>query len=417
MNGLFRPEAVQAARQQWLGPVQLAQPPALRWLSLGAAVLLGALLLLLGAGHYTRKASLPGVLAPEAGLVRLLPSAPATVLEQHVHEGQTVHAGDLLFVLAQDRFSRNDATQGRVDAAVAAQQQALQEAARQQRAWTETRTRALALRLDALAAEQAALAAEAVLHDRRLGLARQTLDRLRTLRGQGFVAEAQLQTGEAELLALEAQGQALRRQQASLGRERAELEGERATLPAERDAALAQVGSQLAEAARDGADLQGVRRIELRAPQDGSIHGLVVHPGQPVAPPAALASLWPAGSTLQAQLFAPSAVLGHVQIGQAVRLRLEAWPQARYGHLDGRVLQVARVPMTPGDLAALPLPALPSAAAEPRYRITVALDALPPDWAGRELIPGLRLQADVMLDRRRLLDWVLAPLQAAKDRL
>lgn len=110
-------------------------------------------------------------------------------------------------------------------------------------------------------------------------------------------------------------------------------------------------------------------------------------------------------------------MLGHVQAGQAVRLRLEAWPQARYGHLDGRVLQVTRVPMTPGDLAALPLPALPSAAAEPRYRITVALDTLPPEWAGREMIPGLRLQADVMLDRRRLLDWILAPLQAAKDRL
>lgn len=417
MNGLFRPEAVQAARQQWLGPVQLAQPPALRWLAGGAVVLLGALLLLLAAGHYTRKASLPGVLEPQAGLVRLLPSAPATVVEQHVREGQTVRAGELLFVLAQDRFSRNDATQGRVDAAVAAQQRSLEEAAHQQRAWTDSRIRGLDTRLAALAAEQAALATEAALHERRLALTRQTVERQRELRGQGFVAEAQLQAAEADLLALEAQGQTLRRQQATLARERAALDGERATLPAERDAALAQVGSQLAEAARDGADLQGVRRIEIRAPQDGSVHGLAAQPGQHVAPPATLASLWPAGSGLQVQLFAPSAVLGHVQVGQRVRLRLEAWPHARYGHLDGQVLQVARVPMTAGDLAAQPLPALAPGAAEPRYRITVALTPLPPDWAGRDLLPGMRLQADVLLDRRRLLDWMLAPLQAAKDRL
>ena len=101
--------------------------------------------------------------------------------------------------------------------------------------------------------------------------------------------------------------------------------------------------------------------------------------------------------------------------GQAVRLRLEAWPAARYGHLDGRVVEVERVPMTPGDLAALPLPVV-SPGGEPRYRITVALDPIPADWAGRDLLPGLRLQADVMLERRRLIDWMLAPLQAAWDR-
>lgn len=416
MNGLFRPEAVQAARQQWLGPVQLAQPPALRWLAIGAAALAAALLLLLTTGHYTRKATLPGVLAPDRGLVRLLPSASATVAEVHVREGQAVHAGDLLFVLAQDRFSRNDATQARLDAAVGAQQQALADAARQQKRWSEQRERALTLRLTALATEQSALAAELALHDRRVAIARQTLARDRSLREQGFVAESQLQASEAALLALEAQAQTLRRQQATLGREQAALEGERATLPAERDAALAQVGSQLAEAQRDGADLQGVRRIEVRAPRDGSVHGLTARVGQPVAPPAALASLLPVEATLQAQLFAGSEVLGHVEPGQAVRLRLDAWPHARYGHLDGRVLAVDRVPLTAGDLAALPLAALPPGG-EPRYRITVALDALPPAWAARDLLPGLRLQADVRLDRRRLYEWMLAPLKAAGDRL
>lgn len=416
MNGLFRPEAVQAARQQWLGPMRLAQPPALRWLALGAAALLGALILLLVTGHYTRKASLPGVLAPAGGVVRVQPSAAAVVQAVHVRDGQAVRAGDLLFELAQDRFARNDATQGRLDAALAAQRRALQEAAAQQQRWTAQRERSLGLRLDAVAAEQAALDAEAATQGQRLALARQTVERERTLRRQGFVAETQLQASEAALLAQEGQAQALRRQMATLARERAELEGARAALPAERDAALAQVRSQLAEAERDGADLQGVRRIEVRAPQAGTVQGVTAQPGQSVAPPMALASLLPAGSALQAELWAPSAALGPMQPGQPVRLRLEAWPHERHGHLTGRVAAISRLPLTIHDWAALPL-ASPPAVGDPRYRITVALDPLPPDWMGRDLPPGLRLQADVLLERRSLLDWMLAPLRAAKDRL
>lgn len=415
MNGLFRPEAVQAARQQWLGPMRLAQPPALRWLSLGAAALLGALILLLTTGHYTRKVGLTGVLLPVGGVVRMQPSAPAVVQAVHVRNGQAVRAGDLLFELALDRAARNDATQGRIDSALSAQRRALAETASQQRRWVAQRERALGLRLDALAAEQAALAAEAATLGQRLALARQAVERERALRRQGFVADAQLQASEAALLALEGQVQAQRRQQATLTRERAELEGERAALPAERDALLAQVESQRAEAERDGADLQGVRRLEVRAPQDGTVQGVAVQAGQSVAPPTALASLLPAEGPLQAELWASSTMLGPLQAGQAVRLRLDAWPHARYGHLGGRVTGISRLPLTAGDWAALPL-AAPPAGSEPRYRVTVSLDPLPAAWAGRDLPPGLRLQADVMLDRRSLLAWLLVPLQAAKDR-
>jgi membrane fusion protein len=135
-----------------------------------------------------------------------------------------------------------------------------------------------------------------------------------------------------------------------------------------------------------------------------------------VAPPTALASLLPAGSTLQAQLYAPSRHIGQVRSGQAVRLRLEAWPHAKYGALAGRVLAVAHVPLAATELASLPLPgALPMG--EPLYRITVALDPLPSAWADRPLATGLRLQADVLLERRRLIEWLFEPLLGLQQRL
>lgn len=417
MNGLFRREALQAVQQQWLGHVHIVQPPALVWCVLLAVTVALGLTALLGGASYTRKAAAAGVLSPDGGLVRLAPAGAATVLERHVAEGQPVRAGDLLFVLGQDRSSRDDASQGALDRAVTRQRSSLEDMAAQQRALTERRDRALVLRLDALQAEQAQLAAEASLQQRRLALAQQSLARLQALQAQGFVSEAQVLARQEELLALEAHGQALVRQQATLERERSALAGERATLPAQRDGAVAQVGSEIAELERDGAGLRGVRRIEFRAPVDGTVHGLVAAPGQSVAPPATLASLLPAGARLHAELLAPSRLLGFVRPGQAVRLRLEAYPHARFGAVTGRVQRVDRVPLGAAELAALALPPVRDAAGEPQYRIVVALDPLPPEWADRPLAPGLRLQADLMLERRRLWEWLLEPLLGLQQRL
>ena len=416
MSGLFRPEAVRAVQQQWLGPVQLAQPPALRWLALGVVLLALATVVFLTLASYTRKAVLPGVLVPDRGVLRLAPAAPGTVLERRVNEGQTVRRGDVLFVLAQDSFARDDARQGAVDQAVDDQRRSLQAAADRLRQLADTRVAALKRRLLALDQAAARTDAEVSLQARRLALAQESLARQQALHGQGFVSQAQLQTRQEELLALEGAAQALGREAAALALERAALAGELAGVVPERDSALAQIDAQIAEVTRDGAGLQGERRITVRAPQDGSVHGLLAQPGQSVAPPTALASLLPAGSQLQAELYAPGRHLGPLRVGQAVRLRLEAWPHAKFGALAGVVQQIAQVPLAGPELASLPL-AGNTPGGEPLYRITVALDALPPAWAQRPLASGLRLQADVMLERRRLVEWLFEPLLGLQQRL
>ena len=54
------------------------------------------------------------------------------------------------------------------------------------------------------------------------------------------------------------------------------------------------------------------------------------------------------------------------------------------------------------------------AAAEPVYRITVVLASQTvPAYGGQApLQPGMTLEADVALERRRLFEWVLDPLYA-----
>ena len=409
---LFRTEAVEAQRQQWLGGVQLVRPLALGWVTTGVVAVLVATTLFFALAHYTRKATVEGVLAPDLGLIRLVPSAAGTVVERRVSEGQRVKAGDVLFVLALDRVTLAVDAQLAVRRSLDDRRRSLAEAAQAQQVLARTRVAALDSRLRALDSELAQLDAESGLQRKRLALAEQALTRLRALQNDHFISPAQTQTKAEEVLGLGAAAQGLSRQRAALLRDKAEIEGDRRTVPLLAESAIGGLERDLAQTEREAAEQDAGQRLVVRAPQAGTVSNLLAEPGQSVTPASALAVLVPEGAHLQAQLYAPSSAIGFVQPEQEVRLRFEAFPYQKFGQQPGRVTAVSRTPLAPSELAALALQA-EGAGSEPLFRITVALQ-------GRATVPlaaGMRLQADVLLDRRRLIEWLFEPLLGLGSRI
>jgi membrane fusion protein len=133
-----------------------------------------------------------------------------------------------------------------------------------------------------------------------------------------------------------------------------------------------------------------------------------------------LLTIVPPSTRLEAQLYAPSRDIGFVRAGQRVKLRYQAFPYQRFGHYEGVVVAVSRAALSPSELPAQ-LAGLTSvtgvstgAPTEPVYRITVKLASQTVKAYGEEtpLQPGMTLEADVALERRRLFEWVLDPLYA-----
>jgi membrane fusion protein len=85
------------------------------------------------------------------------------------------------------------------------------------------------------------------------------------------------------------------------------------------------------------------------------------------------------------------------------------------------VLQVSRTPLAAPELAGLPLagPSGGDTVDEPMFRITVAMEQ--PDLrafgTSQPLVAGMRMQADVLLERRRLIEWLFAPVLGLTNRL
>jgi membrane fusion protein len=417
--GLFRPEALTNRQRDWLGSIQLIRPVSLAVLTGFVGVVALAVATYLTLGEYTRKARVSGYLVPDRGVIRLVTPQPATVVESHVAEGQAVHRGDVLFVLAVGQTTLSGDTQAAVQSSLASRERSLQGAARQRTQLEQSQLAALDTEVADMRRELVAMAGEADLQRQRLVLAQEALAQYESLRDQNFMSAGQVRTKTEEVLAVKAQLQGLERQRATRLREIAALDAQRRELPLRTQAAQGEIDRDLFALAQQAAESEARQRIVVRAPQDGVVSGVLAASGQNVTPSTALASLLPADARLQAQLFAPSSAIGFVRPNQTVQLRYQAFPYQKFGHQAGAVVQVSRSPLQAAELAGLPLPAAVSASGEPLYRITVALNQQSVAAYGQEqaLSPGMQLEADVLLDRRRLIEWLFEPVLGIAGRV
>ena len=411
---LFRPEVVTARQTQWLGTVILAPRLSYGFFTAFAALTTGAILGLLCFADYPRTARINGWLVPQQGLVRVMAPQTGVVTHLYVHEGVAVRQGEPLLMLSAELHSTaRGATQTAIVRQLAARHASLAEERHQQERLLAQQMRALADRLRTLQAEQAQFEREIALQRDRLRLAEKSEQMYRILRERDMASELEAQQAEAGRIEQATRLSNLERQRIVTQRERFTLEGELKDLPFKVQAQIAIINRSSAEVEQQLAEVEARREIVVAAPQTGTVTAIQAEPGGTATPTVPLLSIVPAGAQLEAHLFSPSRAMGFVQPGQRVLLRYQAYPYQKFGHYEGIVTHVSRSAMSPGELPPQ-LAGLTSlyGANEPVYRLLVRLASQTITAYGQALPlqPGMQLEADVVIDRRRLIEWLLDPL-------
>lgn len=412
---LFRSESEQARANAWLGRIILIRPVSFAVMTaaaLGIAVSLAALLLL---GEYTRKARVSGVVSPAAGVVRIIAPQAGIVEEINAAEGARVERDAPILQLVDGR-TVNASTD--VATAVTMRLSERRLALARQREFTFAAMRselsALAGRRAGLARELAQLDDELDSHAQRAGLAQSAVARALRLEEIGFLSSAGLDRERDAALDLESRLEASRRTRLALSRDLAGVDFEMEGARSRGEAQLAALDMQRAALDQEGIERELQYRARILAPAAGTVATVLVEPGQMVTAGTPLATVIPSGSRLEAHLFAPSRSIGFVHPGQEVLLRYLAYPHQKFGSHKAHVIAVSRNPMLPSELGFTPL----DGSREPVYRIKVALGSQSITAYGKQepLQAGMQIEADVLLDRRRLIEWIFEPLLSLAGR-
>lgn len=414
-KSIFRAEVHRSAERARLGRIVLIRPLSFTFLTTIATVTGALALAFLGIAEYAKKASVPGMLVPAAGAIRVIAPQAGTLQGRRRLEGERVQAGEELFRLVDGRATTDGTPLGNaLDALSASRALDLDRQRRAAQAGTRAELRALERRLDQLAADRDEQQQELARLEERRKLVAERARRLAALESRGFVSTAQRQQAQEEALEHESRIGAARRARLAIEREMAGTRGAVDEAHARQRSQLAVIDGQVAalEQSRLERAVQSDARVE--APASGFVAAVLVEPGQPVASGTPLLTVLPEGSPLEAHLHAPSRAIGFVRAGQEVRLRYPAFPFQKFGSHRGRVVSVSRSAQPPGDLGFAP----PDGSREPLYRIKVALDAQDVIAYGRPepLQAGMQVEADVLLDRRRLIEWLFDPLVSLAGR-
>ena len=405
----FREEVGREQARSSMGSIVLIRPLSFALLTAAALSLAAVVLAYLVLAEYAKKAPLAGTLVPASGAIRVVAQQAGLVRDRRVREGEKVAAGEALLRLVDARATPGDGLVGSATVALAARR--IAQVGRQRdetRAASRAEQAAIAGRIAGLEAELLELDGEIEAVASRETLSRRSLARLEELGRRGFASPAQHQQKEEEALDLRSRRHASARARLALERETAGLRAAAAEARARSLAQLSALDGQVAALDQERIERRAQAEAVVNAPAAGTVAAILVEPGQVVASGATLLTLLPEGSPLQAHLFAPSRSVGFIRAGQEVLLRYPAFPFQKFGSHRARVLSVSRTAIAPAELGFAPS----DGSREPLYRVKVALEAQTVAAYGRAepLQAGMQVEADVLLDRRRLIEWVFEPV-------
>ncbi|MDK2122577.1 HlyD family secretion protein [Parachitinimonas caeni] len=407
---LFRQEVFEAKKRAHVGKVVLRSPAAFVWFSALAGCVAVALVAMLFTFNYTSRAHVVGKLEPDLGLVQVYPLQAGRVVSRKAREGDQIAAGSPLFLLSGERVGKLGETTAAAMRSLESRRQSLRQEIDNGALLISEQRAASQKRLIELRAQLAQLTQEADSQKRRIEISQATLARYTELAKANFVPTLQVQQRHEELLDQQSRLSALVRAAADLKSQISTTESELASLPLREKTQKAAAERSLSLLEQEAAETAARGELSVLAPVAGTVSTLQVEQGQTVTGDQALATIIPSGSSLVANFFVPSSAIAFVKPGQKVMMRYPAFPYQKFGQAEGIVSDISR--------SAVIRPGQP-ANSEPVFRITVkpALQQVMAYGRWMPLQPDMTVEADVMLDTRRLIEWIFEPLLSIKGKL
>jgi hemolysin D len=181
--------------------------------------------------------------------------------------------------------------------------------------------------------------------------------------------------------------------------------------------ALADAGTKASEARSEYEKLSEKAGLQtLRAPVTGTVQQLQLHTiGGVVTPAEPLMVIVPSTGGLEIEATVNNRDVGFVAPGQPVDVKVEAFNFTRYGLLHGTVTGLSRDAVDPSQGSDRRPSSTPTQ--EPGYvaHIVLAKSGFETEQGWIALEPGMQVTADIKTGRRRVIDFLLSPLERYRN--
>ncbi|OFZ67407.1 MAG: secretion protein HylD [Betaproteobacteria bacterium RBG_16_56_24] len=159
--------------------------------------------------------------------------------------------------------------------------------------------------------------------------------------------------------------------------------------------------------------------LELKAPQSGIVKDIATHTvGTVVSPGTVLLSIVPEHEPLVAEIMIRNDDVGFVHLHQKVKVKLAAYPFAKYGMLDGEVTHIQADSNSDAQSQTREQSQSKDKQSPPSvYKAIVSLSKQILESEGKELklVPGMQVVAEINQGDRTVLQYILSPVKKTLD--
>jgi membrane fusion protein len=414
MRNLFRKEVLDCKKERFWGEVLLTQPFSYKVLSIGVFLALVTLIIILLNGEYARREKVRGYITTDKGVIKIFPSVAGSLIEINVIEGQYVNKGD---TLANVHTAKKNAY-GENLPEIIIQELHKQKVLINQKISQDSQISRL--ETDKLSENIEGYQLEREIANNRLEnlksrkqINKLQLDKLLSLKNSGFVSDEQLLDAKKRHLQLIADIQAIEQGIVSMNKTLKNTRSELKQLPIRAEKMMSEYKRQLAVLEQQIIETKGRESYSIKSSISGHVTSIQSKVGQSVGSHQPLLAILPDDAVFLAELFIPSRAIGFIEVDKEVLIRYDAFPYQRFGLYKGTISNVAESIFLPGELP------IPVTLNEPVYRAKIKLDSQYVSAFSKQLTiqSGMLLDADIILEKRSFIEWILEPLYSLKGNI
>jgi len=410
-NDLFRKESLDAKKTKVLGSVALYCPP-FRWIIIALVCLLVAVLIAFCIfGSYTKRESAQGVLVPENGMMTITAMSAGTVIALSAREGDSLEKGSQIATVSSEISTRYGQTREAIATQLELQQQGLNNQLINLEQLNSETLKSLQEKIGLLVQQSIELDTIYRQRTQQIELSKTQLNKITAMRKEGYASNTQVEQQQNDLLDASVRLQDVARQRIDVRQQLAQARQQSREQPITYYRQKNDLQQKLSEITQSIMENESRRSVELRAPEKGTVSAVLVKQGQIVTAGQTLATMLPDNAYLQARIMLSSRAIGFIRPGQRVVLRYQSFPWQKFGQQYGTVREISTSALSPQEVSTI---TGDSQVKESMYQVKVTLDKQTVQAYGKQssLRPGSGLEADFIVDKRRIYEWVLEPLNA-----
>ncbi|PJK13644.1 hypothetical protein CO614_00705 [Lysobacteraceae bacterium NML120232] len=413
---IFREEYVKEKARSNLGRVKIFMPLS-TWVISYSAILFVILIALISIfGKYTRTVKVRGAIVPSLGLTAISAESGGQVQKILVSEGDYINAGEPLVSFSRNLFLSESGNQQSAvleelnskKYILISQLELNKDGYNKQRTSVIEAINSSTLQIDVIKKQRVVVNDE--LENKII-----RMEEIRPLIEKSYISKIEADQYASSIASAKVQLLQLEQQEIALAAKVGDYKTRLSELDSSFNAAENDINIRISDINQQIINVEATQSWVLHAPVSGVVSALLVDTSQSVKVGDHILSIFSKDDKLKGYAIIPNSSSGLISQGQKVIIRYNAYPHQKFGNYFGVINKITRSTISDRHIVNSDLE---GSSGDP-FKAEIEIDQVPISDGEiyYNLKPGMTFDAEIIVDRRNIVDWLLDPVRGIKNKI